>query len=77
MNHTAQALKKLRQQKKLTQQDLADLFKTSVQFVCLIENGKSKLPLPMAKLLIKKYKAPIKAALCKDAVNDINSQLEI
>ena len=72
MNHTAKAIKALRKTKGLTQQDLADMLKTTPQFICLIENGASRLPLPMAKKLIKKYNStPIILALKQDALDEV------
>lgn len=56
MNKTAQLIKKIRLEHHLTQKELADILGkgTSLQFISLIENGRSQLPVSAIKKICKK-----------------------
>lgn len=60
MSKTAELIKTIRKEHDLSQQDLAEIITgrsdATMQFVSLIENGRSKLPIAAVRKICKKLK---------------------
>lgn len=56
MNRTAELVRQIRQEHHLTQKELAEILGkgTSLQFISLIEHGRSQLPVSAIKKICKK-----------------------
>lgn len=78
MSRVSNLIKTTREKRKITQQELSDYLGVRVQFISLIENGRSKLPLDKAPLVcasIGLKKKELVDALMSDYAEQIETYL--
>jgi DNA-binding XRE family transcriptional regulator len=75
MKNISWLVKEIRKEQKLTQAEMAKTLGTTTQFISLVENERSGLPVPLARKLMRKYNIE-KQSFAEAYVDDFRASVE-